>query len=71
MKLDSKFQVLILKKEDVGGGGGSFNSPLRRISWLRGLRGIGFIYSCIKAGIEVKVFLFNLLTIVFLRKILF
>ena len=43
MNLVTKFQVSIFKN-DENGGGGSFNPPLRRISWLRGLRGIGLIF---------------------------
>ena len=36
----TKFQVSIFKNDEVRGGG-YFNPPLRRISWQRGLRGIG------------------------------
>ena len=40
MNIVTKFQVPILKNDEVRRGG-YFNPPLRRISWLRGLRGIG------------------------------
>ena len=40
----TKFQVSILKNDEVRGGG-YFNPPLRRISWQRGLRGIGLSYT--------------------------
>ena len=39
----TKFQVSIFKNDEVRGGG-YFNPPLRRISWQRGLRGIGLTY---------------------------
>lgn len=40
MNIVTKFQISIFKNDEVRGGG-SFNPPLRRISWQRGLRGIG------------------------------
>ena len=40
MNIVTKFQVSIFKNDKVRGGG-SFNPPLRRISWLWGLHGIG------------------------------
>ena len=36
----TKFQVPIFKNDEVRGGV-TLTPPLRRISWLRGLRGIG------------------------------
>ena len=39
----TKFKVSILKNDEVRGGGYFNPSPLRRISWQRGLRGIGLI----------------------------
>ena len=36
MNIDTKFQVSIFKNDEVRGGGG-------RISWQRGLRGIGLM----------------------------
>ena len=43
MNIVTKFQISIFKNDEVRGGG-SFNPPLRRISWQRGLRGIGLMY---------------------------
>ena len=40
----TKFQVSIFKNDEVRWGG-YFNPPLRRISWQRGLRGIGLSWS--------------------------
>ena len=41
MNIVTKFQISIFKNDEVSGGGYFNPPPLRRISWLWGLRGIG------------------------------
>ena len=43
MNIVTKFQISIFKNDEVRGGVTLTPPPLRRISWQRGLRGIGLI----------------------------